>query len=84
MLRGFLDRFKLGRVERKIKKLRTRQRKARRDLKDLEQQKRDGDLSKAQFEEQAEKLRDRKQEITRQIKDLRQRKDTLEERLEEA
>lgn len=83
MLKGFVDRFRLGRVERKIDKLRVRQRKTRRDLKQLESQKKDGDISKAQFEEKSEKLQNRKREITRQIKDLRQRKNELEEALGE-
>lgn len=84
MLKGMLDRFRLGRVERKINKLRVRQRKARRDLKDLEQQNKNGDLPDARYEEKAEKLQQRKSDLTRKIKDLRQRKDELEEALEEA
>lgn len=83
MLKGFVDRFRLGRVERKIKKLRARQRKTRRDLKDLERRHDDGELSDAKFEEQTSKLKERKSEITRQIKECRQRKSELEEALGE-
>lgn len=84
MLKGMIDRFRLGRVERKIKKLRIRQRKTRRDIKELEQRNDNGDIPDSRFEERTEKLRDKKTEITRKIKDLRQRKDELEEALEEA
>lgn len=83
MLKSFVDRFRLGRVERKLKRLRVRQRKTRRDLKDLERRHDDGEISTDTFEAETEKLEEKKRDITRKIKAVRERRDTLEEALDE-